>query len=139
MNAPSINTHTFFQVWPLFGLWGQSMGIYELQNDWNVYWWGHAIIKTFNNYSFTIDFCQIKCHCLWFSGHHNLSYIIDGQFGRSEKFDFTLLNFTSKSLHAKHIFSFFRSLPDIGFFNVSSLNKLSMFQTYAGVDNIYSS
>ncbi|XP_056106663.1 fibrocystin-L-like [Rhinichthys klamathensis goyatoka] len=43
-------------------------------------------------------------------GHHNLSYIIDGQFGRS--------------------------LPDFGVFSISALNKLAMFQTYAEVTGV---
>ncbi|KAK2887447.1 hypothetical protein Q8A67_015675 [Cirrhinus molitorella] len=43
-------------------------------------------------------------------GHHNLSYILDSEFGRS--------------------------LPDLGVFSVSALNKLSMFQTYAEVTGV---
>ncbi|KAI7798958.1 putative fibrocystin-L, partial [Triplophysa rosa] len=43
-------------------------------------------------------------------GHHNLSYILDGEFGRS--------------------------LPDFGLFSVSALNKLAMFQTYAEVSGV---
>ncbi|XP_056597030.1 fibrocystin-L-like [Triplophysa dalaica] len=43
-------------------------------------------------------------------GHHNLSYILDGEFGRS--------------------------LPDFGLFSVSALNKIAMFQTYAEVTGV---
>ncbi|XP_051729222.1 fibrocystin-L-like [Ctenopharyngodon idella] len=43
-------------------------------------------------------------------GHHNLSYILDSQFGRS--------------------------LPDLGVFSISALNKLAMFQTYAEVTGV---
>ncbi|TRY58767.1 hypothetical protein DNTS_034596, partial [Danionella cerebrum] len=43
-------------------------------------------------------------------GHHNLSYILDSQYGRS--------------------------LPDFGVFSISALNKLSMFQTYAEVKGV---
>lgn len=43
-------------------------------------------------------------------GHHNLSYILDSVYGRS--------------------------LPDIGLFSVSALNKLAMFQTYAEVTGV---
>ncbi|KAK9957826.1 hypothetical protein ABG768_012036 [Culter alburnus] len=43
-------------------------------------------------------------------GHHNLSYILDSQFGRS--------------------------LPDFGVFSISALNKLAMFQTYAEVTGV---
>ncbi len=40
--------------------------------------------------------------------------------------------------YIKYILSFFRSLPDFGVFSISALNKLAMFQTYAGAKNIYS-
>ncbi|XP_051729532.1 LOW QUALITY PROTEIN: fibrocystin-L-like [Ctenopharyngodon idella] len=43
-------------------------------------------------------------------GHHNLSYILDSQFGRS--------------------------LTDFGVFSISALNKLAMFQTYAEVTGV---
>uniref|UniRef100_A0A673FZ74 Fibrocystin-L-like n=1 Tax=Sinocyclocheilus rhinocerous TaxID=307959 RepID=A0A673FZ74_9TELE len=43
-------------------------------------------------------------------GHHNLSYILDSDFGRS--------------------------LPDFGVFSISALNKLAMFQTYAEVTGV---
>uniref|UniRef100_A0AAR2IPV4 Polycystic kidney and hepatic disease 1 (autosomal recessive)-like 1 n=1 Tax=Pygocentrus nattereri TaxID=42514 RepID=A0AAR2IPV4_PYGNA len=43
-------------------------------------------------------------------GHHNFSYIIDGEFGRS--------------------------LPDFQVYSVSALNKISMFQTYAEVTGV---
>ncbi|XP_057211103.1 fibrocystin-L-like [Triplophysa rosa] len=43
-------------------------------------------------------------------GHHNLSYILDGEYGRS--------------------------LPDQRLFSVSALNKLAMFQTYAEVTGV---
>ncbi|RXN34425.1 fibrocystin-L isoform X1 [Labeo rohita] len=43
-------------------------------------------------------------------GHHNLSYILDAEYGRS--------------------------LPNLGVFSVSALNKLSMFQTYAEVTGV---
>ncbi|XP_026145815.1 PKHD1 like 1, tandem duplicate 1 isoform X2 [Carassius auratus] len=43
-------------------------------------------------------------------GHHNLSYILDSEFGRS--------------------------LPDFGVFSISALNKLAMFQTYAEVTGV---
>ncbi|XP_051526679.1 fibrocystin-L-like [Myxocyprinus asiaticus] len=43
-------------------------------------------------------------------GHHNLSYILDSEFGRS--------------------------LPDFGLFSISALNKLAMFQTYAEVTGV---
>nr|XP_055075552.1 fibrocystin-L-like [Misgurnus anguillicaudatus] len=43
-------------------------------------------------------------------GHHNLSYILDGGYGRS--------------------------LPDLELFSVSALNKLAMFQTYAEVTGV---
>ncbi|XP_073714826.1 fibrocystin-L [Misgurnus anguillicaudatus] len=43
-------------------------------------------------------------------GHHNFSYILDGEYGRS--------------------------LPDFELFSVSALNKLAMFQTYAEVTGV---
>ncbi|XP_016299954.1 fibrocystin-L-like [Sinocyclocheilus anshuiensis] len=43
-------------------------------------------------------------------GHHNLSYILNSDFGRS--------------------------LPDFGVFSISALNKLAMFQTYAEVTGV---
>ncbi|KAI7798957.1 putative fibrocystin-L, partial [Triplophysa rosa] len=43
-------------------------------------------------------------------GHHNLSYILDGEYGRS--------------------------LPDLGVFSVSALNKIAMFQTYTEVTGV---
>nr|XP_055075127.1 fibrocystin-L-like [Misgurnus anguillicaudatus] len=43
-------------------------------------------------------------------GHHNLSYILDAEYGRS--------------------------LPDLTLFSVSALNKLAMFQTYAEVTGV---
>ncbi|XP_036421459.1 fibrocystin-L-like [Colossoma macropomum] len=43
-------------------------------------------------------------------GHHNFSYILDGEFGRS--------------------------LPDFQVYSVSALNKISMFQTYAEVTGV---
>ncbi|KAA0710209.1 Fibrocystin-L Polycystic kidney and hepatic disease 1-like protein 1 [Triplophysa tibetana] len=43
-------------------------------------------------------------------GHHNLSYILGGEYGRS--------------------------LPDLGVLSVSALNKLAMFQTYAEVTGV---
>ncbi|ROL45843.1 Fibrocystin-L [Anabarilius grahami] len=46
-------------------------------------------------------------------GHHNLSYILDSQYGRS--------------------------LPDFGVFSISALNKLAMFQTYAEVTGVFPS
>ncbi|XP_053468790.1 PKHD1 like 1, tandem duplicate 1 [Ictalurus furcatus] len=46
-------------------------------------------------------------------GHHNLSYILDSEYGRS--------------------------LPDFGVYFVSALNKLAMFQTYAEVTGVYPS
>ncbi|XP_065144791.1 fibrocystin-L-like [Paramisgurnus dabryanus] len=46
-------------------------------------------------------------------GHHNLSYILDGAYGRS--------------------------LPDLELLRVSALNKLAMFQTYAEVTGVFPS
>nr|XP_009292515.1 fibrocystin-L isoform X2 [Danio rerio] len=43
-------------------------------------------------------------------GHHNFSYIVSGEYGRS--------------------------LPDFGVFSISALNKLAMFQTYAEVTGV---
>ncbi|XP_043073568.1 PKHD1 like 1, tandem duplicate 1 [Puntigrus tetrazona] len=44
-------------------------------------------------------------------GHHNLSYILDSEFGRS--------------------------LPDFGVFGISGLNQIAMFQTYAEVTGVF--
>ncbi|NP_001305057.1 PKHD1 like 1, tandem duplicate 1 isoform X1 [Danio rerio] len=46
-------------------------------------------------------------------GHHNLSYILDSEYGRS--------------------------LPDFAVFSISALNKLAMFQTYAEVTGVFPS
>ncbi|GAA6072018.1 PKHD1 like 1, tandem duplicate 1 [Tachysurus ichikawai] len=64
--------------------------LYGLTLDSNTSDWGYMSCKVTGTYV----------------GHHNLSYILDSEFGRS--------------------------LPDFGVYYVSALNKLAMFQTYAG-------
>ncbi|KAI5615922.1 fibrocystin-L precursor [Silurus asotus] len=69
-------------------------------NPWN-YWYGLTLDSN------TSDWGYMSCKVTGtYVGHHNLSYIIDSEFGRS--------------------------LPDFGTYRVSALNKLSMFQTFAG-------
>ncbi|KAI5091821.1 fibrocystin-L precursor, partial [Silurus meridionalis] len=71
--------------------------LYGLTLDSNTSDWGYMSCKVTGTYV----------------GHHNLSYIIDSEFGRS--------------------------LPDFGTYRVSALNKLSMFQTFAEVTGVYPS
>ncbi|KAK3532561.1 hypothetical protein QTP86_024146, partial [Hemibagrus guttatus] len=64
--------------------------------------------------SSTSDWGYMSCNVTGtYVGHHNLSYILDSEFGRS--------------------------LPDFGVYRVSALNKLAMFQTYAEVTGVYPS
>ncbi|TSK31508.1 Fibrocystin-L [Bagarius yarrelli] len=59
----------------------------------------------------TSDWGYMSCKLTGtYVGHHNLSYILDSEFGRS--------------------------LPDIGTYRVSALNKLAMFQTFAVVTGV---
>ncbi len=100
----------------------------------------------FKNYSFTIDFCWIKCHYLGFQVITTSVTFSTVNMGGQKKFDFTLhifflhrcLSLLLTEKYIIYIFSFFRSLPDFGVFSISALNKLAMFQTYAGEKNIYS-
>ncbi|KAK2836335.1 hypothetical protein Q7C36_014204 [Tachysurus vachellii] len=71
--------------------------LYGLTLDSNTSDWGYMSCKVTGTYV----------------GHHNLSYILDSEFGRS--------------------------LPDFGVYYVSALNKLAMFQTYAEVTGVYPS
>ncbi|XP_053349466.1 PKHD1 like 1, tandem duplicate 1 [Clarias gariepinus] len=71
--------------------------LYGLTLDSNTSDWGYMSCKVTGTYV----------------GHHNLSYILDSEYGRS--------------------------LPDFGVYHVSALNKLSMFQTYAEVTGVYPS
>ncbi|KAG7317211.1 hypothetical protein KOW79_019509 [Hemibagrus wyckioides] len=71
--------------------------LYGLTLDSNTSDWGYMSCKVTGTYV----------------GHHNLSYILDSEFGRS--------------------------LPDFGVYRVSALNKLAMFQTYAEVTGVYPS
>ncbi|XP_053190049.1 fibrocystin-L-like [Scomber japonicus] len=68
--------------------------LYNLQLDTESAWWGHMSCKPTGTYV----------------GHHNFSYILDSEFGRS--------------------------LPDKNLYRVSALGKLSMFQTYAEVTGV---
>ncbi|MCJ8746157.1 hypothetical protein PDJAM_G00138700 [Pangasius djambal] len=71
--------------------------LYGLTLDSNTSDWGYMSCKVTGTYV----------------GHHNLSYILDSEYGRS--------------------------LPDFGVYRVSALNKLAMFQTYAEVTGVYPS
>ncbi|KAM7384668.1 hypothetical protein PAMA_011835 [Pampus argenteus] len=68
--------------------------LYNLRLDNDQSWWGYMSCKMTGTYV----------------GHHNLSYILDDEFGRS--------------------------LPEKRLYRVSSLGKLSMFQTYAEVTGV---
>ncbi|KAG7245884.1 hypothetical protein CRUP_030010, partial [Coryphaenoides rupestris] len=67
---------------------------YRLELDRDTSWWGHMSCRMTGGYV----------------GHHNISYILDGQFGRS--------------------------LPYKSQYTISALNRLAMFQTYAEVTGV---
>ena len=91
--------------------------------------------------SLTILFC-----CCSKTGHHNLSYILDADYGRWFETNYDLILRSHLTLEGwivniqdAYLISIHacivpcRSLPDKRVFRVSAMNKLAMFQTFAGM------